>query len=301
MTTTNRPYRIGIDVGGTKIAGVLIDAAGTVLDTSMVPARAGSDNLIDDVVRMAKTLCATPVPVGIGTPGQVDNVNGVVRAIANLNITELALGPEVAARLGVPTHVENDVNAAALGAKAVDAGDVDAHDTVVFLNFGTGLAAGVVCAGKLERGYRGALGEIGHVPVDPNRFLCPCGQHGCLETIASGGAVARLWPCDGPPMPDLLAKASQGDMAATRILDMVTYGIGDAVQLVAQAYDPRVLILGGGMCKTGRPFLELVTRELQRRQEGCHFLSTIDIPSRLRLASTDQPLGAIGAALALDE
>ncbi len=97
---------------------------------------------------MAKTLCATPVPVGIGTPGQVDNVNGVVRAIANLNITELALGPEVAARLGVPTHVENDVNAAALGAKAVDAGDVDAGDTVVFLNFGTGLAAGVVCGGK---------------------------------------------------------------------------------------------------------------------------------------------------------
>ncbi len=301
MTVMNHPYRIGIDVGGTKIAGVLIDAAGAVLDTREIPARAGADNLINDVVHIATTLCADPTPVGIGTPGQVDNVNGVVRAIANLNITELALCSEVRARLGVPTHVENDVNAAALGAKAVDAADVGDEDTVVFLNFGTGLAAGVVRQGKLERGYRGALGEIGHVPVDPNRFLCPCGQHGCLETIASGGAVARLWPCDGPPMPDLLASAGQGDARAKRILDKVTYGIGDAVQLVAQAYDPRVMILGGGMCKTGRPFLDLVTRELQRRQEGCHFLSAIDIPSRLRLASTNQPLGAIGAALALDE
>ena len=96
---------------------------------------------------------------------------------------------ELEARLGVPVAVENDVNVATLGAVALS-GIRD----LVYLSIGTGLAAGLVLDGTLRRGATGAAGEIGHVPIDPLGAVCQCGQRGCLETVASGRALAEAWP-----------------------------------------------------------------------------------------------------------
>lgn len=213
--------RIGIDVGGTKIAGVLLaeaadgDARPKLLAERSIPARPGAEQLVDDVVSVVGALtkdapaAAGIATIGIGTPGMVDAATGAVENIANLDIVRVELGGEVARRTGVPTRVENDVNAAALGAAAMlpptdGAGD---KGTVVFLNLGTGLAAGVIRGGELDHGYSNNVGEIGHVPVEPHRWPCACGQRGCLETAASGGAATRLWPQDDPPMPAIIAKA----------------------------------------------------------------------------------------------
>ena len=98
---------------------------------------------------------------------------------------------------GVPTLVENDVNAAAFGASMV-MGCAD----LAYLSIGTGVAAGLIFDGRLRRGAHGVAGEIGHLPVDPGGPACECGQRGCLETVASGAAIARRWPSDsaaGPP------------------------------------------------------------------------------------------------------
>ena len=281
---------IGIDIGGTKIEGVLADATGAVHGTCRIPARPGNDLVVEDTVRVARSLTEEPVPVGIGIPGQIDAEHGVVRNVVNLGITELALADEVGARLGAPVRIENDVNAAALGAAAV-----------VFLNFDTGLAAGVVRDGRLDRGSTGAIGEIGHVPVDPNRLPCPCGQRGCLETVACGGAVARLWPSADPAMPDIIRRAGEGDPEAKRVLAMVMHAIGDTLQIVAQAYDPRLILVGGGMARTGAPLFDAIGAEMRRRAEGCPFLTTLDIPSRIRPVPDGAPIGAIGAALAAAE
>ena len=200
---------VGIDIGGTKIEAVLVDERNTVLNTCRIPARPGAQNVLDDVIGITRRLGGEPVAVGVGLPGQVDSVTGVVRDIVNLDIVKLELGREASKALGIPVQVENDVNAAALGAVALIDDQVSAGDTVVFLNFGTGLAAGVVRDGHVERGYSGSYGEIGHIPVDPNKFLCNCGQRGCLETVTSGGSVAKLWPGQ-PPLPDLIEKAKAG-------------------------------------------------------------------------------------------
>lgn len=125
-----------------------------------------------------------------------------------------------------------------------------------------------------------------------------CGQRGCLETVASGGAVAKLWPSANPPMPDLIRKARQGDGHANDVLTMVAHAMGDTIQIVAQAYDPQRIIIGGGMAKTGDALIEVIQAELSRRAEGCRFLTTLDIASNIRIAAMDQPIGAIGAALA---
>lgn len=299
MTNPNQPT-IGIDVGGTKIEGVLVDGAGTVLASERVPARPGNEHVVADVVTVARALSKEPLPVGIGIPGQVDSATGVVRDIVNLGIVELALGEAVSAALDAPVKVENDVNAAALGAAAALGGGPDGGEgTIVFLNLGTGVAAGIVRGGHLEHGATGSIGEIGHVPVDPNRFACACGQRGCLETVASGGAVSRLWPNANPPMPDLLARAAAGESEAMRVRDMVIHAIADTIQIAAQAYDPRLIAIGGGMAKTGAPLLDAIVAELRSREATCHFLETIDIPARLALVPGDLPVGGIGAALAV--
>lgn len=293
----NRQY-VGIDIGGTKIEAVLVDGEGNVLNTGRIPARPGAQNVLEDVIAITRRMGGEPAAVGVGLPGQVDSVNGVVRDIVNLDIVELELGREAGEALGVPVQVENDVNAAALGAVALIDDEIGADDTVVFLNFGTGLAAGVVRDGRVERGHSGAYGEVGHIPVDPNKYLCNCGQRGCLETVTSGGSVAKLWPEGDPPLPDLIAKAKAGDEHALEVFGIVQHGLADTVQVVAQAYDPRLIVLGGGMAKTGRPLVDMIVEELERREATSHFLKSLHLPDRLRLAPVEQPIGAIGAALA---
>lgn len=289
---------VGVDIGGTNIEAVLTDEKGTVLASAHVPARRGEEAVLEDVIRVVREVGGSPKAVGIGLPGQVDTATGVVRDIVNLDIVRLDLGERAGEALGIPVRVENDVNAAALGAVATLEDEISDQDTVVFLNFGTGLAAGVVRGGVVERGASGAYGEIGHIPVDPNQFLCACGQRGCLETVTSGGAVARLWPHAEPPMPDLLKQAAAGNEEAERVLSIVRNGITNAVQVVEHAYDPKIIVFGGGMAKTGQPFVDMVAEELHRREANSHFLQTLRIADRIRLANPNLQIGAIGAALA---
>ena len=262
-----------------------------------MPSHPGENNVVTDIVRVARILSNEPLPIGIGIPGQVNCETGQVCNVVNLGIETLELGERISEIMRVPVHVENDVNAAAVGATEF-VEHIDGNATVVFLNFGTGLAAGLVRDGQAEHGYSGCIGEIGHLPIDPNGFACPCGQRGCLETVASGGAVAKLWPSANPPMPDLIRKARQGDEHANDVLGKVAHGMGDVIQIVAQAYDPQRIIIGGGMAKTGNDLIKVIQAELSRRAEGCRFLNTLDIASKIRIAAVDKPIGAIGAALA---
>ena len=243
---------VGIDIGGTKIEGVLLDATDRVIDVCRMPSHSGESNVVTDIVRVARILSNEALPIGIGIPGQVNCATGQVSNVVNLDIETLELGERVSAIMHAPVHVENDVNAAAVGA-AEFVEQVDGNATVVFLNFGTGLAAGL---------------------------------------------VAKLWPSANPPMPDLIRKARQGDGHANDVLTMVAHAMGDTIQIVAQAYDPQRIIIGGGMAKTGDALIEVIQAELSRRAEGCRFLTTLDIASNIRIAAIDQPIGAIGAALA---
>ncbi|MBT1172241.1 ROK family protein [Bifidobacterium sp. MA2] len=297
-----RRWLVGVDVGGTKIEAALVDPDSEVRSTARVPARRGEDNLVEDVVAVVREVAgsrlADVAAVGIGTPGRVENDAGIVEHIVNLDVEAVALGPRVSGAIGVPVHVENDVNAAALGAARL-LPEARGDGVVTFLNFGTGLAAGVIVDGELCRGASGALGEVGHIPVDPNRFDCPCGQRGCLETVCSGAAVAKLWPVAGgeAAMPDLIIRAAQGEVEACRVLGMVKHAIGDVIQIVVQALDPDVIIIGGGMSRTGEPLMRVIEDELSAREEPCPFLRGLHLADRLRLAPADAPLGALGAAL----
>lgn len=296
-------YRVGVDVGGTKIEAALVSPDGEIVASRRIPARRGGDRLVDDVTAIVRDVAGDRLAgvraVGIGTPGQVDSAAGRIANVVNLGIDTLELGPLVSGRLGVPVHVDNDVNAAALGAARSVVGS-DLTGIIAFLNFGTGLAAGILIDGELQHGFSGAAGEIGHIPVDPNRLPCQCGQRGCLETVCSGASVGRLWPTENgaPPMPDLIRAAHAGDEHAVEVLGKVAHAMVDTIQILAQSVDPRIIILGGGMAKTGEPLVEVIAGELSVREAACPFLAGLHLGERLRLAPQDRPTAALGAALA---
>lgn len=317
--------RIGVDVGGTKIEAVLIGGNGTdrhgrsphedmrVLASVRVPARPGEREVVEDInavvaamMRAAEDHAFGSVEgVGIGTPGRVDGAAGTVENIANLNVSRLELSREIGDASGLPVHVENDVNAAALGAYALlDHGSDDGADTgdvVVFLNLGTGLAAGILRNGRLDHGSSGVVGEIGHIPIEPHRWDCPCGQSGCLETAAGGRAIMRQWPDAVPPMPDILAKASDPSDPkyedAKSVKHTVINAIADAIDVLAVTVDPAVMVLGGGTAKTGEPLVEAIREELRCREQGSAFITSLHLADRIALAPLDSPIGAIGAGL----
>lgn len=294
---TDDTSRIGIDIGGTKIEGILIDASGSVVSTYRIPSRPGEERVVEDVCRIVANLTSDPLPIGIGIPGQVDHLSGQISNVVNLGISTLNLADRISKRTGSVAHIENDVNAAALGAARIIADHPSSDHSVAFVNLGTGLAAGLVLDGTIVHGVSGSLGEIGHLPVDPNGFECSCGQHGCLETVASGGAVSRLWPTAGHAMPDLISKTSHGDQLAKKVLGIIMHAIADTVQITVQAYDPDLVIIGGGMARTGRPLIDSLVSELGRRAKESPFVANLGIPERIRLAPMDKPIGAIGAAL----
>lgn len=292
--------RIGLDIGATKILGVVIDDAGTVRAQVRDVTEPGGAGVVRSAARVVESLqrqVEEPLTgaVGIGIPGLVDAARGALKHAVNLGIDGewFPLAELLSARLGQPVAVENDLNAATVGAHVLSG-----EDDLVYLSLGTGLAAGLVLGGRLRRGDHGAAGEIGHIPVDPTGPVCQCGQRGCLETIASGSALAHAWPSTTtPPAQALFAAAEAGDRRAVEIRDRFAAGVADAVRIAALAVDPRAVILGGGVANLGEPLREAVAGALRVQAAASPFLASLALAERVRLVPRDVPVAALGAAL----
>jgi predicted NBD/HSP70 family sugar kinase len=293
--------RLGIDIGGTKTDAVAIDDDGGLAHSIRLATGFGSvavvETAVTAVARIAELtgLAAAGFDsIGIGIPGMVDRASGHVAHAVNLGLERLELGGELAGRLGVGVRIENDVNAAALGAYHL----MGLDGTMAYLNLGTGLAAGIVVDGKLWRGARGIAGEIGHIPIDPRGALCACGQRGCLETVASGSGVARQWPTDDPlPVRALFAAAADGDEDARRIKARLVEGIAAAVRVLVLTVDVETVVVGGGLSHLGDRLLRDVHEVLDEWAQASPFLASLSLPARVRLVPEGSPAAAIGAAL----
>jgi predicted NBD/HSP70 family sugar kinase len=293
--------RLGIDVGGTKTAAVVVDPAGRVAHELQLPTAAGQEGVLATVVAavqgLAKVADLEPADfasVGIGIPGAVDTATGRVSHAVNLAVEDLDLAELVAARIGRPVRVENDVKAAALGAYHALGAQVR---SMAFLNLGTGLAAGLVVDGQLWRGARGVAGEIGHIPIADGP-ACPCGQRGCLELYASGSALARLWPATDarPAARALFDAADAGNAAAVAIRRGFAASVAAAVRLLVLTADPEVVVIGGGISSLGDRLLDAVRDALEDDGVRSPFLASQYLPPRVRLVPAGMPVAAVGAA-----
>lgn len=291
--------RAGLDIGGTKILGVVLDGDDGIVASVRVPSGSGPDAVVgsaETVLRSLAAECGIAVDgfasIGVGIPGAVDAASGVVRQALNLGIAELDLGSALRERVGRAVHVENDVNAAALGAAQ------DAAGSLAYLNLGTGLAAGLVLGGALWRGSRGAAGEIGHVPIDPLGPECPCGQRGCLEVMASGSGIQRQWGAErAPDAAGLLALVAAGDARATAVVDRLVFAVASAVRLLVLADDVEVVAIGGGLAGGfGAPLVDAVRARLREWEAASPFLASLAPADRVLVVPRDRPIAAIGAA-----
>ena len=299
--------RVGLDIGATKILGVVIDASGTVVAQARQGTRPGADGVLASATAVLDSLAlrldgALPSHIGIGVCGIVDRERGAVRHAVNLGIGGdwFPLAARLADRTGATVLIDNDVNAATWGAHVLSGAD-----DLAYLSVGTGLAAGFVLSGSLRRGAHGAAAEIGHLPGDPNGPRCSCGQRGCLELSASGSTLAAAWPGDGragragqiPPAAALFDAATAGNAEAVIIRDRFAAGLADAIRIAGLTVGPAAIIIGGGVANVGEPMLEAVTAALRAQAAGSPFLTALDLAGRVRLLPGQAPAGAIGAAL----
>jgi glucokinase len=297
------PLRVGIDIGGTKTDAVAIHSDGRIAQQLRLPTGFGPAAVLETAVTAVTqlaALCETTIEgftsIGIGIPGAVDNGTGRVTHAVNLGLDGLDLGAELSARLGRPVRIENDVNAAEIGAFHLL--EKDPSHSMAYLNLGTGLAAGLVLGGELWRGSRGTAGEIGHIPVDPNGPECPCGQRGCLEMVASGSAIARQWPTDDArPARALFAAAESGDPRAMEVKRRFVENVAAAVRVLVLTVDVDSVVIGGGLSSLGTSLLHDIVVVLEGWEYASPFLASIELSRRMQLVPADFPAAAVGAAL----
>jgi len=190
---------IGVDVGGTKVLGGVVDASGEVLaQARRVTPADDTAKTVGMIAEVILELAGTGRPgrpavdaVGIGAAGWIDAERSIVQFAPNLAWRNEPLRDDIANQVGLPVVVENDANAAAWAEFEFGAGS-DANDSMVLFTVGTGIGGGIILGGRLVRGANGIAGELGHTVSVPDGHLCGCGRYGCLEQYASGSALVRF-------------------------------------------------------------------------------------------------------------
>ncbi|MGL4255544.1 MAG: ROK family protein [Microbacterium sp.] len=310
-TPSTRPHRrrsvsVGLDVGGTKTDAVALDGEGSIVERLRMPTGQGSDGAVQTVLAAVRGLShrmgdAVRIDsVGIGIPGLVDPDTGRVMHAVNLGVAELDLAVLVRSELGVPVRVENDVKAAALGAGALRPGDPhrEGAELMAYLNLGTGVAAGIVRGGEIWRGERGIAGEVGHISIDGEGPRCQCGQRGCIETFAGGGAIAQRWGRAGAlPVLDVFDCADAGDPFARELRGALARGVAAAVRVLVMAIDVDVVVLGGGITAIGERLRASIIAELDVSAVDSPFLRSLRLSERVEFLPAGSRAAALGAAL----
>jgi glucokinase len=288
---------VGLDIGGTKVLGVAVDADGVVHDELRVPTPPDPQLLVDALVEVTHKLAPNPDAVGIGIAGLVGR-DGHIRVSPHLvQPQKLDLPGGLSRELGVPVAIDNDANVAAWGEARVGAGR--GVDDMVLVTLGTGIGSGVVCNGRLVRGAHGFGGEAGHMIVDRRGDTHVTGLPGAWEMYASGTALGGLTRDAGlgESGEDLQRLIAQGDAAALAVLDRFAYEVAIGVANLVSLLDSQLVVLGGGVSDLGEPLRAGVERHLPNLLIG----DAERVELQVVLAMLGERAGAIGAALLASE
>ncbi len=270
-------HAIGIDIGGTKIAGAVVTEAGEIIAEDRVATQAGdSQAIIDAVVDMVTSLSRgyDIVAAGVAAPGFIDSAQSTVYYTPNISWRNEPLRDRLTERLGIDVTIDNDANAAGWAEYRFGAGRQVQDMTM--LTIGTGVGGAIVTAGRLFRGGFGAGAELGHMRLVPEGLPCGCGARGCIEQYGSGRALLRLaneiadvggiglaladarrqhGKLDGAIVGELIAA---GDPGAVHALEQLGHSLGQACASLSAILDPEIFVFGGGVAVAGDLLLDPV-------------------------------------------
>jgi glucokinase len=268
-------HAIGIDIGGTKIAGAVVDELGAIVRSERVPTPAGDVAKLEDaVVAMITSLAAEQevAAVGVAAAGFIDAAQSTVYYAPNIDWRNEPFREKLEARVGKAVVVDNDANAAGWAEFRFGAGRMVSD--MVMLTIGTGVGGAVVAGDRLFRGGFGAGAELGHMRVVPDGLACGCGQRGCLEQYGSGRALLRMANevADAGGVGRALAQARDehgaldgrlvgslmmaGDPGALTALRQLGHWLGQAAASLSAILDPQRFVFGGGVAEAGELLLE---------------------------------------------
>ncbi len=269
---------LGVDLGGTNVAMGVVREDGEILAKKTIQTKVeeGFESVVERISEAAAKLLnkvGGVSRIGIGSPGSIDHTRGVVRFSPNFpGWIDVPLAREIEKRLKIKVTIENDANAFVMGEKWFGKGKGYTH--IIGLTLGTGVGGGVIIDGRLLRGHKGIGGELGHVIVDPNGYQCGCGNHGCLETIASATGISRLareWKRRYPQSvistfsaKEVMDAAKNGDALGLKVLNLVSSALGTALGSLIHIFNPQIIVIGGGVSRAGDILLSSVkmrTRE----------------------------------------
>ena len=306
-------HTVGIDIGGTKVLGGVVDEAGEVVVSQLRSTPASNvEGIRDVIVDLVGTLRGDHEvdAVGIGAAGWIDSSRSTVQFAPNLAWRNEPLRDLLAEEIDLPIVVENDANVAAWA--EFQYGAAREADNAALFTIGTGIGGGLVLDGRLVRGAHGIAAEFGHTLAVPDGTECGCGRHGCLEQYASGNALVRFAKeaAEGNPgEARLLLKAAEGEVAAidgpmvteaARAGDPVSIGafnkvggyLGEALADIVQLLDPDVVVIGGGVINAGEL---LLAPARQRYRAALHARGRFPV-AEIRAARMGPKAGIIGAA-----
>ncbi len=290
---------VGVDVGGTKVLAVLISSQGEVLRSAQVPmpGRSAADVDVEAalVAAAAEVMGGAPVAgLGVSAAGFVDRTGELVRFAPHLPWRDAPVRRRIAERVGLPVVVANDANCA--GHAELVAGAARGVACGLLVTVGTGIGGAVLLDGAVVRGANGMAGEFGHMQVVPDGLECECGLRGCWEQYASGRALERVTRValgshlDGPAV---AAAARAGDRVAREAFASIGTWLGVGIAGLVAAFDPEVVVVGGGVSAVGDLLLEPARRGLL---DALPAAGHRDVPP-LVPASFGPEAGAVGAAL----
>lgn len=291
----------GIDLGGTKIEGAIINPDDGDRADHRVRVATESDHGYDHVlgriglvVRMLEEASGNrrPTVIGFGTPGTTEPSTGLLKNSNTVCLNGRPLARDLSATLGVDARLANDANCFALAEATL--GAARGRGVVIGLILGTGVGSGIVVHGRVLDGLHGIAGEWGHNPICGESTPCYCGRAGCVETVISGPALERFYERRTGTrltLPDIARRAAAGDPAAAETLGRLVDRFGEAIAAVINILDPDAVVIGGGVGNIDRLYAP-ETRDAIRRH-----LFNPELRTELLRPTLGDSAGVFGAAL----
>ena len=288
--------RIGIDLGGTKTEGIVMDAGGQILvrERRPTPQAAGYDAIlanIHELVRDLERRANAPCRVGLGTPGAISTRTGCLKNSNTVCLNGRPVKQDLEKLLAREIRIANDANCFALS-EALD-GAGQGHGVVFGVILGTGVGGGIVFHDRLHEGLQHIAGEWGHNILEPDGPPCYCGKRGCVETLLSGPGLARDFAAYGGDAKldarAVVERAARGDAPAEAAMQRWLERFGRALSVVVNILDPDAVVLGGGLSNIARLYTE-------GRQRLAHYIFNDELRTALLPHRHGDSSGVRGAA-----